>query len=80
MAHGSDKKRDEVNGKAAAEKVLLEAEQFRAQIHKPKGKSGEFDWERMISNLDDDDEFFHVTCHIDQSLKTKIERGEYIDL
>ena len=27
-----------------------------------------------------DDEFFHLTCHVDSNLKAKIEKGEYIDL
>ena len=27
-----------------------------------------------------DDDFFHLTCHIDPSLRSKIERGEYVDL
>ena len=29
---------------------------------------------------DNDDEFFHLTCHIDASLKDKIEKGEYVEL
>ena len=27
-----------------------------------------------------DDDFFHLTCHIDPSLRSKIEKGEYVDL
>ena len=27
-----------------------------------------------------DDDFFHLTCHIEPSLRAKIERGEYVDL
>ena len=27
-----------------------------------------------------DDDFFHLTCHIDTSLHTKIEKGEFVDL
>ena len=27
-----------------------------------------------------DDDFFHITCHIDSNLKGKIERGEFVDL
>ena len=27
-----------------------------------------------------DDQFFHLTCHIDPNLKSKIERGEYVEL
>ena len=33
-----------------------------------------------IRNFDQDDEFFHVTCHVDDLTKNKIERGEFIDL
>ena len=29
---------------------------------------------------DNDDDFFHITCHIDSGLKTKIERGEFVEL
>ena len=28
----------------------------------------------------DDDEFFHITCHVDASVRSKIEKGEYVDL
>ena len=28
----------------------------------------------------DDDKFFHLTCHIDQNLKLKIESGQFVDL
>ena len=27
-----------------------------------------------------DDDFFHLICHVDPALKTKIENGEYVDL
>ena len=30
--------------------------------------------------LDDDDEFFHVLCHVDTSLKEKIQHGDFVDL
>ena len=28
----------------------------------------------------DDDEFFHVTCHVEPNLRSKIERGEFVEL
>ena len=34
----------------------------------------------LLRKNDNDDDFFHITCHVDQSLCTKIERGEYVDL
>ena len=35
---------------------------------------------QWLRNFDQDDEFFHITCHVDPNLKAKIVRGEYIDL
>ena len=31
-------------------------------------------------NMDDDDEFFHVTCHIDEGLRSKKAKGEFVGL
>ena len=28
----------------------------------------------------EDDDFFHVSCHVDENLKTKIQRGEFVEL
>ena len=44
----------------------------------PKGK--EFNFEHFLHNIDDDDEFFHITCHINPTLRNKIAQGEFIDL
>ena len=43
-------------------------------------EGGDDNFEQFIKNLDDDDEFFHITCHISATLRAKIARGEYIDL
>ena len=64
--------------KEVTERTLIDAEQFKAKLQVPKGKS--FDFEKFLHNLDDDDEFFHVSCHIKSGLRTKIARGEFIDL
>ena len=32
------------------------------------------------SQVLDDDDFFHVTCHIDKQLADKIEKGGFVDL
>ena len=72
-----------------ADRMLIKAEQFKADVMKPKGISGKFD--QFLNNEDfsqfikilmenDDDEFFHLTCHIYQNLKLKIESGQFIDL
>ena len=34
----------------------------------------------FLRNFDQDDEFFHVTSQIDQSTRSKIEHGEFLDL
>ena len=34
----------------------------------------------LLRKLDDDDDFFHVSCHIDEGIKSKIEKGEFVDL
>ena len=31
-------------------------------------------------SLMDDDEFFHITCHVDPVIRAKIERGEFVEL
>ena len=36
--------------------------------------------QQVIGSGLSDDDFFHLTCHIDESLKKKIEAGEYVDL
>ena len=35
---------------------------------------------KLQSSLDIDDEFFHVTCHVDSAIRAKIERGDFVDL
>ena len=52
------------------QKYNLEAEKFQATIEPPP--KGTYDVE--------DDDYFHLACHMDASLKAKIEKGEYIDL
>ena len=76
--------------KQATEKLLVEAEQFKATIAAPQGNNvsgieklliDKFKSELEIRRfLDDDDDFFHVSCHLEPSMKNKIERGEYVDL
>ena len=35
---------------------------------------------KLLRNFDNDDDFFHVTCHVEDSIKVKIQNGEFIDL
>ena len=62
----------------AAEAEIVNAENNKARLQPPTGNM--FNIERLIHNLDDDDEFFYVTCHIDSNIKEKIGRGEFINL
>ena len=68
-----------------SDKIVLQAEKFRATLAAPKGKYEQIKEEfitdkglgpinddiQMLRNFDTDDEFFHVTCHIDLALSKK---------
>ena len=61
--------------------MILEVEQYKAAVEQPKGKDevlerNEFDNKEGIT----DDQFFHLTCHLEEGLKTKIEKGEFVEL
>ena len=65
-----------------ADRSILDAEKFRAEVAIPKGKvpsevSKEIHLKRL---LDNDDDFFHVTCHIDSAIKENIRNGEFVEL
>ena len=73
-----------------ANKSVIEAEKFKATLAEPKDRSNV---SQMIGNILEaqehpimvtenlsDDDFFHLTCHIDSTLRSKIEKGEYVDL
>ena len=55
------------------ERALLQAEQYKAQVAMPTSNMQD-------SHVENDDDFFQVTCHIDGTLKEKIEGGEFVDL
>ena len=65
-----------------ADKLIIDAERFKVNIIAPQGMLPIKIDEKieLLRNLDNDDDFFHVTCHIDEGLKSKIQRGEYVDL
>ena len=55
-------------------------EKLRSKFIKPDGLD-RLDGEIMfLKNFDQDDEFFHITSQIEPNLRSKIERGEFIDL
>ena len=72
------------------DRTVLEAEKFKATISTPPGKT---DLSYSESDVDEaaglfkadtrqksDDNFIHLTCHVDQTLTAKIEKGEFVDL
>ena len=77
-----------------ADQLILNAEQFKASLVDPpsSGKdNGKNNYEVLeaIKNLtesvkslthDEDDEFFHITCHVDANLHKKAELGEFVEL
>ena len=73
-----------------ARKTLVEAEKYRVKITCPEGNDKSqtqpeiFPVANVNMNNDkerlSDDNFFHLTCHIDNSLVSKIEAGDYVDL
>ena len=71
--------RDQLRERAA--KHIAEAEQFRASVNAPKGNITTIMQNPFYEgNVWDDDEFFHITCHVDPVLIPKIQRGEFVDL
>ena len=82
--------------KEKAENAVLEAEKFKAVLADPPGefqvvetpvsqinqpsKCLEIETIRDIGSGISDDDFFHLTCHVDSALISKIEKGEFVDL
>ena len=76
----SEEQRKIQEARGVAEQHILDAEKFRASINAPQGMCNLPSNINIAQLLDNDDDFFHVTCHVEQSLKDKIEKGEYVDL
>ena len=86
-----DRLPEEIPGFAAArsktDNTVIQAEKFKATIEQPGNEQVFLDNADaneciVIPDLErrTDDDFFHLTCHIDASLKGKIERSEFVDL
>ena len=80
--HEKERTRD---GREAAQELILEAERHKASILPNPGK----DIDKALLNhvdpnntnhLQDDGEYMHVTCHVDEVTKGKIRRGEFVEL
>ena len=70
--------------RSKTERAVLEAEKFRANISAPDPGRNELQLiNQVIPSIGtgvSDDDFFHLTCHIDPSLFHKIEKGEFVEL
>ena len=60
-------------------KATLESEKFKATVAVPKEGIQSFDIPNIGAGVSDDD-FFHLTCHIDPNLIHKIKKGEFVEL
>ena len=61
----------EPSPKQVSDKFILEAEHFRENVEPPV---------KDTYDTLDDDNYFHLACHVDENLKEKIEHGEFVDL
>ena len=78
------------SAKDKTDRAILEAEKYKAVLADPPSKyegeiRGKCDQEvlqkiRNIGSGLSDDDFFHLTCHVDSATITKIEKGEFVDL
>ena len=55
-------------------------DKLRSKFVRPDGLAPLDNEILFLRNFDQDDEFFHITSQIDPTLRTKIERGEFIEL
>ena len=73
-------------GRNQAERLIIEAEQFKAAVEAPEGmvaiqhcSNNNFKPAGNKGPVTDED-FFYLTCHVEKGLQAKIEKGEYVDL
>ena len=57
-----------------APKNIIEAERYKANL----APTGTHDLSSIMRDPDDD--FFHTICHVEQSLRDRIKRGEFVEL
>ena len=89
FGHSSQEEResDEDRSRRLARERIIEAEKYKAAIEIPKDK------EIQISNIEnshdipkpraqnnDDDEFIHLTCHVEQNVVDKVETKQFVEL
>ena len=71
-----------------ADQMVLDAEKFRATVNAPQKGITEGGTEYLSELINavkkitdnDDDDYFHVTSHLDKGLKLKIQAGDFVEL
>ena len=63
-----------------AQDAVVEAEKFKATVEQPGMIIDTNIAPLNVGTGLSDDDFFHLTCHIEPQLISKIERGEYVEL
>ena len=58
-----------------ADQLIVDAERFKAALAPPSGECN-----APLGKGVSDDDFFHLSCHIDEVLKRKIEAGDFVEL
>ena len=75
---------DEERNRRLARERIVEAEKYKAEIEIPKGKEiyiTRDDANEIMRKLsDEDDEFLHITCHVDQAIIDKVENKQFVNL
>ena len=78
---GGERESDEDRNRRLARERILEAEKYKANIEIPKGKSDFCDQVETAHRIsDDDDEFLHLTCHVDAAVIEKVETKQFVEL
>ena len=81
----SDADRTINRARTEAEKIIVDAERFKAAIAPPQGMShnnlfSSFTPLQLQRLLDTDDDFFHVASHVEPNLLNKVQLGQYVEL
>ena len=77
----ADHKTPEQLAKEYVDNSIIQAEKFKATLAPPEGIPESIFAPRLSRNHDDDeDDFFHMTCHVELNIRTIIERGGFIEL
>ena len=73
-----------IQARNITQKAILDAERNKAELRIPQGNNSGFqEFKQLIKDLladKDDDDFFHMTCHLDSQLVLKIKKGLYVEL